>query len=97
MNAGAESAESGRQENTELEERAAKLSNVQWRPDHRSYIADCPLSNGKIHRLADSSARTACLGGCSKDAIAKFFANDAEPSKGDRTSWRLKLQELGGQ
>src|SRR5208282_889935 len=38
-----------------------------------------------------------CLGGCSKDAIAKFFANDAEPGKGDRTSWRLKLQELGGQ
>jgi len=57
----------------QLHKRAEKLEDVRWNKPNTSFTATCPLSNGS-HRIAMSNARTACLGGCSKDQIEKYFS-----------------------
>lgn len=64
----------------DLDERAEKLKSVKWRTDRTAFTADCPLSNGTVHRIAVSSLKTKCLGGCADDAVGKFFLNGSAVS-----------------
>jgi AAA domain len=89
----------------DLDERAGRLQQVKWRTDHTAFTADCPYSNGTVHRIAVSTVKTKCLGGCADDRILEFFQNGTAPKPllstptvtPDLTSWLLKLHELGKQ
>lgn len=69
----------------DLDEKAGKLEHVQWRSDRTGFQADCPLSNGTVHRVAISKTGTACLNrpACTKELIEKFFARE-NPQRQER-------------
>lgn len=56
-----------------LDEMAAKLSGIEWKPDHKSFVAECPLN--AAHVIGVSKLIQACRGGCTNEKIQKFFAN----------------------
>ncbi|MGD0671192.1 MAG: hypothetical protein ABSB13_03890 [Candidatus Binatus sp.] len=56
----------------ELLFKAAQLKNVRWTRPNQSFVAPCPINSD--HKLAASLGGMKCLGGCTNDAIAAFFA-----------------------
>ena len=58
------------------DEACERLKDWKWIKQGISGIGVCPLSNGKVHKLAVSTTSTACLGSpkCSNEAIEAFFA-----------------------
>ena len=59
----------------EIDVKASKLKDVKWTRPNLSFIATCPLSNGTAHKIAISTSKTKCLGGCADALIVEFFAN----------------------
>jgi hypothetical protein len=69
----------------DLDEKWSKVdSPKKWNnPEHTSFSATCPGSNGKPHELVVSQSRIFCKGDprCSQEQIAKFFANGTARTK----------------